>query len=461
MVYILYVLLPHHKQNRMLLLASYVFYSAWDWRFLSLIFISTVVDYHTAHAIEKNNQATKRRLYLLLSISTNLGLLGFFKYYGFFSESLAHLFFMFGVQIDNVTLNIVLPVGISFYTFQTMSYTIDIYNRKLKPADNFLDFALFVAFFPQLVAGPIERAKNLLPQIYNSRNLTLDQTFRGIYLILWGLFKKVVIADGLATAVNTVYNTPGTVSSVDVLLATVYFSLQIYCDFSGYSDIARGVSKLLGFELIINFKVPYFSDSPSEFWRRWHISLSEWLRDYLYIPIGGNRHGVFKTFRNLMLTMTLGGLWHGAAWNFIFWGIYHGLLLSFYRIIASLFKKSVQANFNFFKLMLPVRVLVFFTFTCFGWLLFRANSIEQILSFTNKLIFFEGFQTIIIPQPPFATIIGLIFLIFLDFFEYLTGNDKFYNRFYPPIRGYLYASIVFVLIMGMSNAPEKFIYFAF
>src|SRR5882762_9892636 len=270
----------------------------------------------------------------MVSLVTQLGLLGVFKYFNFFAESLAVALNSIGIQSSSLHLNIVLPVGVSFYTFQSLSYTIDIYRRVFKPTDRFFDFALFVAYFPQLQAGPIERARQLIPQLASPRHITLDQTSRGLYLIIFGLFKKIAIADGVSPVVDQIFATSGQVSWIDIVIGTVLFAVQIYCDFSGYTDIARGVSKLFGIELTLNFNHPYFASNITEFWRRWHISLSTWLRDYLYIPLGGNRKGVAKTYRNLMLTMLLGGLWHGASWTFVIWGGYHGALLSAERAVG-------------------------------------------------------------------------------------------------------------------------------
>ncbi|NEO92828.1 MAG: MBOAT family protein, partial [Moorea sp. SIO3G5] len=286
-VYTLYLFLNRNykAQNILLLIASYVFYGWWDWRFLSLLALSTVVDFTVGKQLQDIKEDRKRKLLLCISLVFNLSLLGFFKYFNFFAESFSSLLQIVGLQVDWVTLTILLPVGISFYTFQTMSYTIDIYRGKLKPISNFLDFALFVSFFPQLVAGPIERATTLIPQIILPRNLNIEQINAGILLIVWGYFKKVVIADNMATIANPIFNNYTQYQGLDVLIGILAFTVQIYGDFSGYSDIARGISKLMGFELMVNFKLPYFALNPSDFWLRWHISLSTWLRDYLYIPL--------------------------------------------------------------------------------------------------------------------------------------------------------------------------------
>ena len=329
----LYWALNHRWQNRLLLVGSYFFYGCWDYRFLSLIVISTVIDYVSGIKIHGSDNRRTRKFFLVLSMCTNLGLLGVFKYFGFFAENFQALMGRIGLETSSSSLRIILPVGISFYTFQTMSYTIDIYRRKLEPTRHFFDFALFVSFFPQLVAGPIERAKRLLPQVLKERHFSKPQFLDGLHLIVWGLFMKMVVADNMARIVDYVFSKhAGSLTGLEIFLGIVAFAFQIYGDFSGYSDIARGTAKCMGFEIMVNFKRPYFSLNPSEFWTRWHVSLSSWLRDYLYISLGGNRGGTLRMYRNLALTMLLGGLWHGAGWTFIAWGAFHGLILILYRL---------------------------------------------------------------------------------------------------------------------------------
>jgi alginate O-acetyltransferase complex protein AlgI len=409
----------------------------------------------------------RQNICLGLSITIDLLILAFFKYFNFFVGSAADLLHSLGLPADFMTLNILLPVGISFYTFQTMSYTIDVYRKELEPAKRFSDFALSVCFFPHLVAGPIVRATDLMPQFILPRTITFDQTIRGLYLILFGLFKKVAIADGLAGSVNAVYNSTGTVSWLDVVAATLLFTFQIYCDFSGYTDIARGVAKLFGVELVVNFNLPYFSKTPSEFWQRWHISLSTWLRDYLYISLGGNRKGKLNIYRNLMATMVLGGLWHGAAWNYVLWGFYQGALLCIYRALGIRDpKKSAQPThqsaLNLKKfLSSAAATLVFFGLTCYGWLLFRANSLEQIVSFTQILLTNFGDFSLSMPKPTLSGMMGLAVLIAYEFIEY-GGNTVHFYRQYPAIlRGAFYAILTLLILMGTSNAPAQFIYFQF
>jgi D-alanyl-lipoteichoic acid acyltransferase DltB (MBOAT superfamily) len=358
-------------QNALLLVASYVFYGAWDWRFLGLIALSTVVDYACGRGIERSGDAGRRRL-LVVSVATNLGILATFKYFDFFAASLQGLAGSLGFGLDAVTLDVVLPVGISFYTFQTLSYTIDVYRGRLPAARDPLDFALFVAFFPQLVAGPIERAGRLLPQLARPRRFSAERLHSGLTLMTWGFFKKVVVADNAGRIADTVFGHAEAFQGLDLVLGVLAFSVQIYGDFSGYSDIARGTAKLLGFDLSVNFRLPYFSRSPREFWRRWHVSLSQWLRDYLFVPLGGSRGGRWQTARNLAITMLLGGLWHGAAWTFVAWGAYHAALLVLFRAIPD---RSGPSQ----PLVAAAEGLGTFALVCVGWAIFRAESFDQLV----------------------------------------------------------------------------------
>ena len=307
-------------QNALIVLSSYIFYGWWDWRFLFLIIFSSCLDYFIGNRLKTESQQSKRKILLWFSIITNLGFLGFFKYYNFFLENFIDAFTLFGLQINTNSLNIILPVGISFYTFQTLSYTIDVYKHKLEPTEDFLAFSAFVCFFPQLVAGPIERATNLLPQFYRKRIFEYNKAIDGMRQILWGLFKKVVIADNCAEFANQIFNNSADMNGSTLFLGAVFFSFQIYGDFSGYSDIAIGVSRFFGFDLKQNFATPYFSRDIAEFWRRWHISLSSWFRDYLYIPLGGSRGGMWMKVRNTFAIFLVSGFWHGANWTFVIWG---------------------------------------------------------------------------------------------------------------------------------------------
>ena len=458
----LYVMLPHRWQNRMLLVASYVFYSAWDWRFLSLIIISTVTDYIIGKRLHEEIREKHRLRYLLMSLAVNLGILGIFKYFNFFAGSFVGLLAPLGITPNDLTLNIILPVGISFYTFQTISYTFDIYRKQLKPCHNFLDFALFVAFFPQLVAGPIERARNLIPNVVNPRTLSWDKTGRGVVLCLIGLIKKVVIADAISGIVDGVYG-PGDPSSAAVYMATVLFAVQIYCDFSGYTDIARGISKILGFELMRNFAQPYFSTSPQSFWRRWHISLSTWLRDYLYIPLGGNRGSETKTYRNLILTMLLGGLWHGAAWTFVAWGLFHGGMLAVHRRFGAILETPAQLGKLGQTILKTGKLIVFFHLTLYGWLLFRAVSFEQVASFSGKLLNLPAWASdlSVFASVPTSALIGVVFILSWDLITEVTGKIRFYEEWPLFVRAALYAGMIYLLAFGATPATGDFIYFQF
>lgn len=370
-VYTAYLLLRrnHRSQNLLLLVVSYYFYAAWDWRFAGLMLFTTVVDWCCGLGLAATTTQGRRRLWVLLSLCSNLTILGFFKYYNFFLGSLDALLAGTGMTVQNLHLNVILPVGISFYTFQAISYTVDVYRKEMPAERSLINFALFVSFFPQLVAGPIERAKVLLEQINRPRSLDEARFQSGCWLILWGLWKKIVLADNLAALVNPLFAQSATLTASEAYLAVLAFAFQIFCDFSAYSDIARGTARLMGFELMLNFNSPYLAVSPSDFWRRWHISLSTWLRDYVYIPLGGNRLGSLLTYRNLLLTMILGGLWHGAAWNYVWWGMYHGVLLCLWRLAGD--RPGLEAAWSW-----PRRVVttaLFFQFTLFGWLLFRCN----------------------------------------------------------------------------------------
>jgi len=381
-VFSLYLALPRRGQNVLLLGSSYFFYGCWDWRFLSLIFISTVIDYWMGLVIDQSDQNQRRRkIALLISVCANLGILGFFKYFNFFSENLVLLLQQVGVTAPVRHLNIILPVGISFYTFQTMSYTLDIYRRQMRPTRSFLNFATFVAFFPQLVAGPIERASRLLPQIENPRIMTKEGLKSGAWLIFWGLFKKCVIADNLAVMVDGAFRSPSPTGAVS-LLALYAFAFQIYCDFSGYSNIARGLARCMGIKLMLNFNNPYFALNPKDFWGRWHISLSTWLRDYVYIPLGGSRKGRRRTYINLALTMLLGGLWHGAAWTFIVWGALHGLMLIVYHAWTE--RYSPKGTVDSGRWLWTRRILMFHL-VCLAWLFFRAGSMAQVGSMLSGI----------------------------------------------------------------------------
>jgi len=462
-VFSLYIFLPHRWQNIILLIASYYFYGCWDWRFLSLILISTIIDYVCGINIHQASSRKKRKLLLTISMLSNLGLLGFFKYFNFFTESFAALLSTVGLHTNMLSLNIILPVGISFYTFQTMSYTIDIYRKEMEPTTNFIDFALFVAFFPQLVAGPIERAKNLLPQVTHARVITSENFYEGSYLIFWGLFKKVFVADNLAKVADTIFATSDVQNGLLTLIGVLAFAFQIYGDFSGYSDMARGLSKLMGFELMVNFNLPYFAVNPSDFWRRWHISLSTWLKDYLYVSLGGNRKGNLATYRNLMLTMLLGGLWHGAGWTFVLWGFYQGAILVVHRFFQPLMRKVYQAQGSFPKAVsLWSRIIIMFIFANFGWLIFRAQSMEQVKNMFYSLFFnfsFTNFQDVekMLAQLLFYSIP----LVIIQFYQFQKNDLMILYRSKIYIKSAVYVALILLFLVVGVQGGKTFIYFQF
>ncbi len=455
----LYYSLSHRYQNYMLLVASYLFYSFWDYRYLSLILLSTGVDYFVSHAISRTSVESRRKLLLILSILVNLGVLGFFKYYGFFIDNAARVLSYAGLEPNLPILYFLLPVGISFYTFQTMAYTIDVYKGKMKPVDNIVDFSLYVCYFPQLVAGPIERPQNLVPALQRKRTVTTEMFTTGCVLILIGLFRKVVIADAIGMQVDPVFGAPESYSTPIVLKALYLFALQIYCDFAGYSDIARGTSRLLGIELMQNFNQPYFAANISEFWRRWHISLSTWLRDYLYIPLGGNRGGLFNTNRNLMLTMLLGGLWHGAAWSFVVWGGLHGLYLIGYRMLGGSDKPSeAKVTTKLWSWKRIASVLLTFHLVLITWIFFRAPGISMALTYIRQILAFEQMDTLATVLP--AIIMPWLLVMLIDIPQYWSGKHTFILQWSPLARNAVIAVILFFILLGIgSRAP--FIYFQF
>lgn len=380
LVFGIYWLIPNGRlvlKNALILFASYVFYGWWDWRFLSLIIVSSLVDFTVGVILGRCESQAKRKLLLAASILTNLGLLGVFKYFNFFLDNINAAFTFLGTPIDGSRLDIVLPVGISFYTFQTMSYSIDVYRKKMKPVHDPLAFFAYVAFFPQLVAGPIERAVNLLPQFSVVKTFDYERAVDGLRQILWGLFKKVVIADNCAVIVDAAFSSPESYSSSTLVLAAILFAFQIYCDFSGYSDIAIGSAKLLGFNLKQNFAYPYFSRDISEFWRRWHISLTSWFRDYLYIPLGGSRGAKIITIRNTVIVFLVSGFWHGANWTFIFWGGLHALF--FMPLLLSNSNRRHMGDITTKWPRLPEFLGMCYTFLLvdIAWIFFRADSVEH------------------------------------------------------------------------------------
>jgi len=444
-------------QNLILLISSYIFYGWWDWRFLSLIALSTVVDYLVGIQIDKAKSKKTKRNFLLISLIVNLGLLAVFKYFNFFITSFEEMLNSLGLPFDTWTLNIILPVGISFYTFQTLSYSIDLYKGKIKHTNDFISFAAFVAFFPQLVAGPIERASHLLPQFIKKRKFNYQIAISGISLISYGFFKKLVIADRLAIYVNNIFSDIENANTISLLLGIIFFSFQIYADFSGYSLIARGSAKLLGFDLILNFNKPYLASSITSFWKRWHISLSTWFRDYLYIPLGGNRVSQLRNYYNLIIVFLLSGLWHGANWTFVIWGALH----AFYLIIYLQYKKTFNPKLteNLFRKF--INILTVYSCVTFAWIFFRANDLNHAMIYINKIIEFDfslNLVQISAEKGPLNLALSLCVIILL-YVSYLLPK----NLSFKKTSSYLLFNLIIILIITLIgvNGKTEFIYFQF
>ena len=446
-------------QNLLILISSYFFYGWWDWRFLSLIFLSTVVDYFVGLKIYDSQDNKVKKTYLWISILFNLGLLGFFKYFNFFIESWIDLLGSFGYEQKSVwTLNVILPVGISFYTFQTMSYSLDIYFKKLKPTRDFISFASFVSFFPQLVAGPIVRASHLLPQLLSKRVFKYDQGVQGLRLILWGLFKKVVIADSLAWRVNYSFENYHTLDGGTLLLGLIYFSIQIYCDFSGYSDIAIGTAKLFGINIRTNFNFPYFSRDIGEFWRRWHISLSSWFRDYLYIPLGGSKGSQWTSIRNIFIIFIVSGFWHGANWTFIVWGLTHALLYIPLFLIGKnrQYTTNVVAENNWLPSIKELfQIGMTYFSTTIAWVFFRSENISSSFKYLNSMILKFS-----IPLDNRGGITYILLLICFDLFLLKNNNEMLEINFFIS-RWAFYIVILFLIYLHINLETSEFIYFQF
>lgn len=460
----LYWSLPHRAQNIMLLVASYVFYASWDWRFTSLILFCTIVSYLTAGEIFKTEDKARRKFWLIVSIIANLGVLIFFKYFNFFLDNIYALLHTLGLKTSHRALSIILPMGISFFTFQAMSYTIDIYRRGLKPMGTFFDFALFKAFFPLLMAGPIERATNLLPQILKARAWSPKMFEQGAYLILLGLFQKIFVADNLASLVNPVFANPSAFSGSQVLAAMYAFTLQIFCDFAGYSNMARGLGMTLGFNLVINFNLPFLATNVQDFWNRWHMSLSTWIRDYLYFPLmGGLRkiNGNWRVYSALLISMTLMGLWHGASWNFVIFGAYYGLLLIAYIVIRTHFSRLILPKSTWGQILwFWSRVFIMFNLTALGMTLFRATSLSHAGSVLARLF---DFQAAAGPLE-FAWLKFLAFglpVMLLQYGEFKAKDIFFVLKTPWQARIAVFAFMTYLMLgFGVMTAVE-FIYFQF
>ncbi len=441
-------------RNPILVVASYVFYGMWDWRFLGLLLVSTLVDYWVGRFLEGDRSPPARRAFLATSMIVNLGILGFFKYANFFADGFVDLAGSVGLAPGRFTLDVILPVGISFYTFQTMSYSIDVYRRRLEPCRSLIDFATYVAYFPQLVAGPIERAHNLLPRLQQTdRSIGRPEIESGLGLILLGLVKKVVLADGVASVADKAFDDPAGLSFVAVAAGVLAFSIQIYGDFSGYTDIARGVSRLLGVELLVNFQQPYLARNITEFWRQWHISLSNWLRDYLYIPLGGNRSGPQRTHVNLMITMLLGGLWHGASWNFVVWGGLHGLYLVVHRLARAGRVSTRQPSWR----DVPAIGLTF-GIVSLTWIFFRAADFGAAADVFRALALQSGFTD---RGDLLLVAVALIAMIAIDVSTRFELVSAALLRRHPAAAGAMISTALLSLLLFSGGVPRPFVYFQF
>ncbi len=460
---------PLWIQNGLLLISSYFFYACWDYRFMFLLIFSTLLDFFTAIKMYDAQNQNRRKFWFWLSVIINLGFLGIFKYYNFFATSFVEALSKVGIKSNLWTIQVILPVGISFYTFHGLSYVIDNYKRRIKPVRNFVEYAVFVSFFPLLVAGPIERATHLLPQVQKSRKFDFDKAVDGLRQIIWGLFKKVVIADNVADYVNNIFNNSSHYGGSTLLLGAIFFAFQIYCDFSGYSDIAIGTARLFGIELFRNFAFPYFSRDIAEFWRRWHISLSSWFRDYLYIPLGGSKFGILKSVRNIFIIFIVSGFWHGANWTFLVWGalnaIYFLPLLLLKRnrnnleIVAA--GKLLPSFRDFFN------IVATFGLTVFAWIFFRSETMSKAISFIRNIFSFSLFT-----KPAGSVFLGMfnpliIFTLVLLFLliEWIGREGQyaisfFHNKWRPFIRWCFYYCIVFC-IFYFAGDKKEFIYFQF
>lgn len=454
-------------QNTLLLVSSYFFYACWDYRFLFLLIFSTVLDYLTGLKINSEVSNSKnKKIWFYSSIFINLGFLCIFKYYNFFVDSFSDALSLLGIKVSFNILQFVLPVGISFYTFHGLSYVIDIYKGKIEPEKNFVDYSLFVSFFPLLVAGPIERASHLLPQIKRKRVFNYSKSVDGLKQILWGLFKKIVIADNCARFANIIFNDFDLYPGSTLLLGAIFFTFQIYCDFSGYSDIALGVARLFGFELLRNFAFPYFSRNIAEFWRRWHISLSTWFRDYLYIPLGGSKGGVFFKIRNTFIIFLVSGFWHGANWTFIFWGALNAL----YFLPSLLFNNNrnyldTVSKDRFFPTIKEFfQIIITFCFTVFAWIFFRSLSLHNAFLYISKI-----FSASLFSNPYFPgiglTIPTIVFTLLLIFVEWIGRESQYGIQSFlllsPRAVRWTFYCLIIASILAYNGGDQQFIYFQF
>lgn len=448
-------------QNYILIAASYYFYSCWDWRFLFLLVFSTLLDYFSAIQIEKSEDRLQRKMWLWLCVSINLGFLGIFKYYNFFASSFAELLTDIGFKTNPLLLDLILPVGISFYTFHGLSYIIDIYYKRIQSERNFVDYSLFVSYFPLLVAGPIERATHLLPQVKVKRTFNFEKAKEGVYQIVWGLVKKVVIADSCAVYANEIFNNYPIMNSFSLLLGAVYFAFQIYGDFSGYSDIALGTSKLFGIDLLRNFNYPYFSRDIAEFWRRWHISLSSWFRDYLYIPLGGSKGGMWFKIRNTFIIFLVSGFWHGANMTYVAWGLINAL----YFLPLLVLNKNrtnvdeIAVGFNFASLKTMLQILMTFAITCLAWIFFRAKTIADALAYISRMFTNQHFdkQYFTISRYNYELLALVVLFVWVEW-NNRTKVEPISGKYSWVKMGLCIAAII---ALGVFSDYKEFIYFQF
>jgi alginate O-acetyltransferase complex protein AlgI len=465
-VFILYWFIVNKNlkfQNLLLLIASYYFYASWDWRFLFLLIFSTLLDFVSGIFIYNSINNLKRKFWLALTISINLGFLGVFKYYNFFTESFQSALTLLGLQVSLTTLQVVLPVGISFYTFHGLSYVIDLYYKRIVPEKNFINYSVFVSFFPLLVAGPIERATHLLPQINTNRIFNQNKASDGLRQILWGLFKKIVVADNCAILVDQIFNSYEDMNSLYLILGGVLFAFQIYGDFSGYSDIALGTARLFGIELLRNFSYPYFSRDIAEFWRKWHISLTTWFRDYLYIPLGGSRGTKYQVIRNTFIIFIVSGFWHGANWTFVFWGLFHSLL--FLPLIVlnrnRTYTNLIAENRFFPSLKELLQMTITFSFIVFGWIFFRATNLSMALNYICRIFtsMSKGADLYMVGMT--RTFLSIVILLMVEWMQRSKNHglelSNIKSRF---LRWFVYY-ILIALILEFGANSQSFIYFQF
>ena len=448
-------------QNALLIVASYYFYSCWDWRFLFLLVFSTFLDYYTGIQIEKGKSEQSRKFWFWLSILVNLGFLGIFKYYNFFATSFSELLNSVGIQASPILLKVILPVGISFYTFHGLSYVIDIYYKRIKAEYNFVDYSLFVSYFPLLVAGPIERATHLLPQVKVKREFDLEKAKEGVCQIIWGLVKKVIIADTCATYANAIFDNYTSMNSFSLILGAVYFAFQIYGDFSGYSDIALGVSKLFGLDLLRNFNYPYFSRDIAEFWRRWHISLSSWFRDYLYIPLGGSKGGIWMKIRNTFIIFVVSGFWHGASWTYVAWGFINAIYF-----LPLLLRNSnrnnideIKVTWNLDSVKVITSILITFLITCVAWVFFRARTISDAVLYLKRIVTNRDFAFQFLENDRY----NYELLLMIGIFVLVEWNNR---TKVEPLSGKnsmlkIALAILAIMAFGTFSDYKEFIYFQF